>query len=222
MSYDNFVFVFNAKDSIGGLWKGEYAEEFDEIFIKEIIEKISEKFGELDIRILDTLDREKGDDDVIKFLKMEILKNLPNKTLWKIKRAISSIFTPGKIKRKKIKEESLEILSDQETDLGIPEVPIAPPKQVVKLDSPKISPKLLEKVTKGETEKIKYVLVKCDRCNEIIAVPIPKNKILDSELPIVPISYVHSKGNDEHCLTVHIDHDFDVRRRRISDIMYEE
>jgi len=128
----------------------------------------------------------------------------------------------GKIKREKKKEESVEVLKDQEIDLDIPEVPIAPPKQKIKLVTPKISPKLLEKVTKGETKEIKYVLVKCDRCNEILAFPIPKKKVLDSELPIVPISYVHSKGNDEHCLTVHIDHEFDVRRRRISDIMFEK
>ncbi len=37
MSYDNCIFVFNAKDSIGGFWKRGYVKEFDDIFAKEII-----------------------------------------------------------------------------------------------------------------------------------------------------------------------------------------
>jgi len=125
-------------------------------------------------------------------------------------------------KKKKVKEKSLESLGDEKIDLEIPEVPIAPPKQIIKLDSPKVSPELLNKITKGETKEIKFVLVKCDRCNEIIAFPILKKKVLESKLPVVPISYIHGKGKKRHCLTAHIDHDFDVRRRRVSDVVFEE
>lgn len=375
MSYDNFIFIFDAQNKIGGFWKGEFAEEFDEIFAKEIIEKIIKKFGDLDFRIFDTLDPKNEEDNNNKILKIEILKRLPNKTLWKFKRRISSLFVskkirskigefrtfdsswkwrrdllnlenisklsitnilimfitiifiynigilqlydgtlsflfiiflllaltivnlifvlfpmrfPGVIKKiinledkeheeeevqtrkieeikvikeplkpsipilpseqkseessklrsliksttpskknekektKKEKEKSLESLKDGKSDLKIPEVPVAPPKQIIKLDSPEVSPELLKKITKGETKELKYVLVKCDRCNKIIAFPVPKKKVLKSELPVVPISYIHGKGKERHCLTAHVDHDFDIRRRRVSDVVFEE
>jgi hypothetical protein len=75
---------------------------------------------------------------------------------------------------------------------------------------------------KLESEKVKVVLVNCERCKEIIPVPIPKNFVLKSELPVVPISYVHknSKKKDQHCITLHLDHDFDIRRQRISDVVF--
>ena len=75
---------------------------------------------------------------------------------------------------------------------------------------------------KLESAKNKVVLVNCERCKEIIAVPIPKNFVLKSELPVVPISYVHknSKKKDLHCITLHLDHDFDIRRQRISDVVF--
>ena len=50
---------------------------------------------------------------------------------------------------------------------------------------------------------------------------IPKKIIIDSELPIIPISYVHKnkQKEDQHCITIYIDHDFDIRRQRISDVI---
>lgn len=111
---------------------------------------------------------------------------------------------------------------DEYGDLGVPEVPVAPPKQKLKLETIDISPELLKKIEEGETKDLKYIIVKCDECDDIIAVPIPKKKILESELPVVPITFVHGEGNKEHALTVHIDHDFDVRRRRFSDVVYDK
>ena len=48
-----------------------------------------------------------------------------------------------------------------------------------------------------------------------------KNVVLNSELPIVPISYVHKNlaNQDLHCITIHVDHDFDIRRQRISEVI---
>jgi len=371
-SYDNYVFAFDVENRIGYFWKGDYAEEFDEFYAKEIIDKFKEKFGDLEFRIFDSLEFKEEDNESEKLMKYQILKNLPNKTVWKLKRNLLSIIKfknlkskinefksyekswnwrrkllnlyslskliniiviliaaillfnpmilnlnsgalalfivfllllgltvinlifilfpmklPGilydfglvakpssisgeKIKKaeksikpsqpklppspvlppskeeKKLKPHQIEIqipglekpsvpqkkgktkekvedeFFDEDLDLGIPEVPVAPPKQSIKLDAPGVSPELVEKVTKGETKEVKYILVKCDRCEEIIAVPVPKKKVIDSELPVVPISYVHGKGKKIHVLTIHIDHDFDVRRRRISDVAIEK
>ena len=73
-----------------------------------------------------------------------------------------------------------------------------------------------------ESDKVKVVLVNCERCREIIPVPIPKNYVIKSDLPVVPISYIHSNSHkkDQHCITLHLDHDFDVRRQRISDVVF--
>ena len=73
-----------------------------------------------------------------------------------------------------------------------------------------------------ESDKIKVVLVNCERCRKIIPVPIPKKYVIKSDLPVVPISYIHSNSHnkDQHCITLHLDHDFDIRRQRISDVVF--
>jgi len=135
--------------------------------------------------------------------------------------------TPLKAPKKKkgasqtTKEDGTEYLSEEDMNLGIPSIPEAPKKkEKITIDSPGLSTDLLEKVKKMESKNTKVVLVNCERCNDIILVPVPKNAVLKSELPVVPISYIHYnlKGKDQHCITIHIDHDFDIRRQRISDI----
>jgi len=106
--------------------------------------------------------------------------------------------------------------------LEIPEIPEALKKKIkITKDSPGLSSHLLEKMKKFDKRVIKVVLVNCERCKEIIAVPIPKKTILKSELPVVPISYIHknTKGRDQHNITLYLDHDFDIRRQRISDVV---
>jgi len=58
----------------------------------------------------------------------------------------------------------------------------------------------------------------------VIPVPVPKKIILKSELPVVPFSFVHKNPNqkDQHCITLHLDHDFDIRRQRLSDVVISE
>lgn len=110
-----------------------------------------------------------------------------------------------------------------EEELDIPLVPESPKqKDKITINSPGLSPDLVTKMKKLGSGKNEVVLVNCERCKEIIAVPIPRAFVLKSELPIVPVSYVHknSKKKDQHCITLHLDHDFDIRRQRISDVVF--
>jgi len=124
---------------------------------------------------------------------------------------------PGKKTKKATKNKD-------DTDLlDIPLVPESPKKKdKITIKSPGLSADLVTRMKKLESEKVKVVLVNCERCKEIIPVPIPINFILKSELPVVPISYIHknSQKKDQHCITLHIDHDFDIRRQRISDVVF--
>ena len=124
-----------------------------------------------------------------------------------------------------IKEENPNYSSKEHQDLEVPAVPIAPKKKVILTSkSPGLSTDLIKKIKALESDLVKVVLVNCERCREIIAVPIIKNLINRSELPVVPISYVHknSKGGDSHCITLFLDHDYDIRRQRISDVVIEK
>ena len=127
------------------------------------------------------------------------------------------------LKSEKIKED-LKGKSKENVDLNIPSIPEAPKKKDrITLDSPELTTDLLSKIKKLEQKNIKVVLVNCERCREVIPVPIPKNSIKKSELPVVPISFVHKnpKRKDLHCITLHLDHDFDIRRQRISDVILD-
>lgn len=118
--------------------------------------------------------------------------------------------------------DGLKYLSEEDIELDIPELPEAPKKkEKITLKSPGISPEIIDGMKKMRSEEIEVVLVNCERCGNIIPIPIPKKVVLNSELPVVPISYVHKnkENNDQHCITVHIDHDFDIRRQRISDVI---
>ncbi|NVM19223.1 MAG: hypothetical protein HWN80_16040 [Candidatus Lokiarchaeota archaeon] len=120
------------------------------------------------------------------------------------------------------KKKGKEYLSTEE-ELDIPLVPESPKqKDKITINSPGLSADLVTQMKKLESSKNKVVLVNCERCKEIIAVPIPRAFVLKSELPVVPVSYVHknSKKKDQHCITLHLDHDFDIRRQRISDVVF--
>jgi hypothetical protein len=127
-----------------------------------------------------------------------------------------------KIKKKKDKS-NLDFSTVEDVELGIPLVPESPKKKnKLTVNSPGLSADLLQKLKSLESNKIKVVLVNCERCKEIIPVPIPKDYVIKSDLPVVPISYVHSNSHmkDQHCITLHLDHDFDIRRQRISDVVF--
>jgi hypothetical protein len=120
--------------------------------------------------------------------------------------------------------KNVKYSSKEHQDLGVPPVPVAPKKKErITPDSPGLSTDLLRKMKELESKEIKVVLVNCERCKSVITVPIRKDSILKSELPVVPFTYVHKnlKGKDQHCITLHLDHDFDIRRQRISDVIIE-
>jgi len=126
-------------------------------------------------------------------------------------------------KKKKIDKSKLATSTVDDVELGIPLVPESPKKKnKLTINSPGLSVDLLQKLKRLESDNIKVVLVNCERCREIIPVCIPINYVIKSDLPVVPISYVHSNSNmeDQHCITLHLDHDFDIRRQRISDVVF--
>jgi hypothetical protein len=119
-------------------------------------------------------------------------------------------------------EANSDYLTKEYLNLEIPVVPEAPKKkEKLTLDTSKLSNDVLKRMKKYESHDIKVVLVNCERCEAVIPVPVPKKAVLDSELPVVPISYVHKnlRNEDQHCLTIHLDHDFDIRRQRLSDVI---
>ncbi len=120
---------------------------------------------------------------------------------------------------------SNEYASEEDLDLNIPMIP-EPPKRREKLvlDSKGLTSGLLDKMKKMDSNHVKVVLINCDRCKEVIPIPVPKRMVLESDLPVVPISFIHKNAmkEDQHCITIHLDHDFDIRRQRISDVIISE
>lgn len=122
----------------------------------------------------------------------------------------------------KLEEEKKDYLSKEDIDLEIPIIPAAPKKkEKLTLDTSNLSNNVLERIKSAKAPNTKVVLVNCERCKAIIPIPIPMNFISSSELPVVPVSFVHKnlQDKDQHCITIHLDHDFDIRRQRISDIV---
>ena len=112
--------------------------------------------------------------------------------------------------------------TNEDYKLDIPSVPEPPKKKKkISLDSPDLSQDVLKRIKKVKSPDMKVVLVNCERCGAIIPIPVPKEIVINSELPIVPISYVHTnlQKKDQHCITIHLDHDFDIRRQRLSDVV---
>jgi hypothetical protein len=115
--------------------------------------------------------------------------------------------------------------SEEELDLEIPKIP-EPPKNKNKLTiaSPGLSTKILEDVKKFDNKITKVVLVNCERCKDVIFVPIPRAFIIKSKIPVVPVSFVHKNPDEKdlHCITLYLDKDFDIRRQRLSDVVISE
>ena len=124
------------------------------------------------------------------------------------------------VDKKEEKKKELNYSSKEDMDLGIPEVPM-PPKQKLTLESPGLSINVLEHMEEVDTDNVKVVLANCQRCKEIIPIPVTISLIKNSKLPVVPIIYVHknTRNEDLHCLILFLDHDFDIRRQRISDVI---
>ncbi len=111
------------------------------------------------------------------------------------------------------KIEELENLNDE--DLGIPPAPM---KKAIKLD---VDQKKIKELAKKETKDTKFILIECDICGHPpIQMPVPKKLIKNAKEPVVDVSYVH--GDPQHVVVAQLDHDYQVRRRRASWVVFEK
>ena len=100
-------------------------------------------------------------------------------------------------------------------DLGIP---LPPKKKAIKIE---LSSSQLKKLSRKETKETKFILIECQICgSRPIMMPVPKHLVLDAKEPVVDVSYIH--GDPTHVLVAQLDHDFPVRRRRASWVVYEK
>jgi hypothetical protein len=110
---------------------------------------------------------------------------------------------------------------ENEDSWGAPLVP--PPRKTPKipLDSEELSPDLLKKIEKIDMEEVKPVIIRCERCDKNVLIPIPIKPVLESEKREVLINYVHknNKNNDKHCLVFEIDHDFNILLPKAIDVI---
>ena len=67
-----------------------------------------------------------------------------------------------------------------------------------------------------------HVLVECELCGGVIKMPVPTAYVVDSKLPVVPITYTHGPLGIRHALLAYLDHNFQVRRTRISYLVEED
>ena len=140
-----------------------------------------------------------------------------------LKNSQKTIPPPPKVpkQQKKLKEISgskkikIPKIDMDEVDLSIPPPPM---KKAIKI---KLSGSQLKDLAKKETEETKYILIECQICGSApIMMPVPKTLVLDASEPVVDVSYIH--GDPEHVLVAQLDHDFQVRRRRASWVVYEK
>jgi hypothetical protein len=127
------------------------------------------------------------------------------------------------VKYPKEETEKMQYKSEDHKKLDIPLVPEPPKREKLELKSANI-PVDIGAMKRAEKEGKKAILVNCQRCNAVIFAPIPVELVLNSNLPVVPITYVHynPEGKDKHGITIFLDHDFDIRRQRISDIIFQD
>ena len=153
----------------------------------------------------------------------EIDKNLKEKKEQKSSKSKKSQ-TLDKMEFKSVEKVDQKYLSEEDLELDVPKIPEAPKEKKISVNSKDLSIDLLKDIENYKDSETKVVLVNCRRCNDVIAVPILRKVVSNSKLPVVPISYIHKnkKNEDKHCITLYLDHDFDIRRERISDIIISE
>lgn len=121
--------------------------------------------------------------------------------------------TPTNQKRQNIKTEN----HLNSTNLGL-DIPPPPKKKPIKIE---ISAQDVKILAQKETKETKFILIECNYCgSKPILMPVPKSFVLNSEEPVVDVSYIH--GDPEHVIVAQLDHDFQVRRRRVSKVVYEK
>ncbi len=175
--------------------------------------KVSKKTFQKFLEIKDELNRNAHDDlDMNKTLD-QLIMHYKNSQIKKSKVKEKNIPPISKIPAPKLNNSSSSNTND-----AILSIPPTPKKKPIKLEINKTD---LEKLAKRETDDIKYILIECNICgNKPITMPVPKNIVLNSKDPVVDISFVH--GDPKHVLVAQLDHDFQVRRRRVSWVVFED
>jgi len=112
-------------------------------------------------------------------------------------------------------------MDNEDEDFYAPVVP--PPRKTptIPLDSEKVSPDLLKKIEKIDTENVKPIIIQCERCDKYVLLPIPIQPVLDSVKREVLINYIHEdkKKNDKHCLLFEVDHEFNIILPKAIDVI---
>ena len=95
------------------------------------------------------------------------------------------------------------------------------PKAIDVIISTVSAPKKEEDNNTKKSSAIRYVIIKCETCNENIHVPVPKKIIEHSKLPKTPITYVHKGENcvNPHSVVLYLDNHYHDRDTRFPDIL---
>jgi hypothetical protein len=111
----------------------------------------------------------------------------------------------------------LKYATAEEADLDIPLPP--PPKAKQEEAHLEMSELVFTDDKYINDPNYQHILIMCEGCGGVIKMPVPKDVVLSSDLPVVPITYVHGAEGNKHALLAHLDHDFQVRRRRFSHLV---
>ncbi len=95
------------------------------------------------------------------------------------------------------------------------------PKVIDVIISTVSTPKKEEIDKANKSSAIRYVIIKCEKCEENIHVPVPRKIIEESKLPKTPITFVHKskKDDDPHSVILYLDNHFQDRDTRFPDIL---
>src|SRR5271157_702874 len=107
--------------------------------------------------------------------------------------------------------------NEEEANLDIPLPP--PPKGAKEELNLEMSELVFTDDKYADDPNYQHILIMCEWCGGVIKMPVPKDVVLSSDLPVVPVTYVHGAEGNKHALLAHLDHDFQVRRRRFSHLV---
>jgi len=109
-------------------------------------------------------------------------------------------------------KQYLEMIGGKiDSKLTTPDVPL-PRAAIAKL------PRVLSDERHVGDPNFIHVVVECQSCGGTILMPVPKAVVLDSDTPTVPVTYVHGLAGNRHAITVELDHEFEVRRAKVTAI----
>jgi hypothetical protein len=139
----------------------------------------------------------------------------------------------SQIKKKTLPTIKIDLSADRpvtkkeiptETDLTDEMLNIPPPpmKKAInaKINELDLDIPNMDEIMKKDTDEIKHILVEDTIDNKNIIVPVPRELVLNAKEPVVEITYI--TGDPKHAVVIQVDHDFQVRRRRASQVIFED